>query len=76
MYQLLMDENHQDWLTQGWTVPIIKDPQKGVVPSNYGPKTCLCTTWKLLLGIIADKLNRHMAQYMNGAQRGTGRNTR
>ena len=37
------------------------DPQKGTIPSNYWPMTCLCTTWKLLLGIIAAKMNRHMA---------------
>ena len=32
-------------------------------------------TWKLLSGIRADKMSRHMAQYMNGAQWGIGTNT-
>lgn len=48
------------WLTEGQTVP--KDHQKGLVPSNYQPITGLSTTWMLLSGIIAAKMNRHMAQ--------------
>ena len=66
---------HPDWLTHGQTILIIQDPQNGVVPSNYQQITCLCTTWKLLSGIVADKMSRHMAQYMSGAQRGLGSNT-
>jgi len=38
--------------------------------------TCLCTTWKLLSGIIAEKINTHMAPYMSKAQKGVGKNTR
>lgn len=30
----------------------------------------------LLPGIVGASMNRHMARYMNGAQKGTGRNTR
>ncbi|CAK6977002.1 ras-related protein Rab-7L1-like [Scomber scombrus] len=74
--QLLMDGMHQDWLTQGPTVLIMKDPQKGTIPSNYQPITFLCTTWKLLSGIIAAKMNRHMAQYMSWAQKGISSNTK
>jgi len=29
MNQLLMDGTHRDWLAHGWTVLIMKDPQKG-----------------------------------------------
>uniref|UniRef100_A0A7N8XHF5 Reverse transcriptase domain-containing protein n=1 Tax=Mastacembelus armatus TaxID=205130 RepID=A0A7N8XHF5_9TELE len=76
MNQLLMDGTHPEWLTEGRTVLILKDPQKGAVPSNYRPITCLCTTWKLLSGIIAAKMSRHMAQYMSGAQKGIGKDTR
>ena len=35
MNQLLMSETHPEWLTQGWTFLIMKDPQKGIIPSNY-----------------------------------------
>ncbi|CAK6965215.1 hypothetical protein D4764_06G0014290 [Scomber scombrus] len=58
------------------TVLMMKDPQKGRIPSNYRPITCLCTTWKFLSGIIVAKMNRHMAQYMSWAQKGIGSNTR
>ena len=44
------------------------------VPSSYWLITRLCTTWKLLSGIIA-KMSRHMAQHMGGAHKGIGRNT-
>ncbi len=76
MNQLLRDGTHPDWLTQGRTVLILKDPQKGPIPSNYRPITCLCTTWKALSGIIAAKMSKHVAQYMSGAQKGIGSNTR
>ncbi len=76
MNQLLVDGTHPEWLTQGRTILIMKDPQKGTIPSNYRPITCLCTTWKLLSGIIAAKMSRHMAQYMHRAQKGIGSNTR
>ena len=67
MNQVLMDG---DWLTQGWTVLIMKDAQKGAVPVYYWLITQLCTTWKLLSGIKADKMNRHIALYISEAQRG------
>nr|XP_049581805.1 uncharacterized protein LOC125972245 [Syngnathus scovelli] len=44
MNQLLRDGT--EWLTQGCTILIQKDPSKGTVPSNYRPITCLSTTWK------------------------------
>jgi len=54
----------------------MKDSQKGAVPSSYWSVTCLCTTWKLLSGITVDKMSRLMAQYMSGAKREIGSNTR
>ena len=32
------------------------------ISSIYQPITYLCTTWKLLLGIIAAKISRHMTK--------------
>ncbi|TWW59283.1 hypothetical protein D4764_06G0008130 [Takifugu flavidus] len=60
MNQLLTSGDHPEWLTQGPTVLIMKDPQKGTILSNYWPITCLSTTWKLLSGIIVAKISRHM----------------
>ncbi|XP_067940465.1 uncharacterized protein [Watersipora subatra] len=36
----------------------------------------MLTTWKLLLGIVADQLEKHMSHYMTSAQTGMGSNTR
>lgn len=58
--QLLMHLMHPEWPAAGQIVLILKNLQKGLVPSNYWPKICLSTTWMLLLGIIAANMNRHM----------------
>ena len=52
MNHLLRDGAHQERLTKGRRVLIMKDPQKGTNPSNYKPVTCLC--------IISAKM-RHVA---------------
>ena len=41
------------WLTQGI---VIKDRQQGPISRNYWPITSLSTTWTLVSGILADKL--------------------
>ena len=49
-----------EWMAKGRTVLIQKDPAKGAVSSNYRPITCLRLMWKLLTGIIADKIYDHL----------------
>ena len=72
----LRTEDHPSWLIQGRTVLVMKDPQQGPMPINYRPITCLSTNWKLLSGILADKIGIHMDQYMHKAQRGIGGGSR
>ena len=43
-------------MTKGRTILIMKDPEKGAAAGNYRPITCLPVMWKLLTGIISDKL--------------------
>ena len=57
-------------------VLIMKDPKKGMIPSNYRPMTCLCTTWKLLSGIIVAWMGRDVTQYTGRAQKGVDGDTR
>ncbi|XP_025766930.1 uncharacterized protein LOC112848110 [Oreochromis niloticus] len=47
MNQLLVDERHSEWLTEGKTVLILKDPQKGPVPLQFstGHRSFLLT-WR------------------------------
>ena len=45
-----------DWMVSGKTVLIHKDYSKGIIPSNYQPITCLQNIWKILTGIISNKM--------------------
>ncbi len=44
------------WMTTGKTVLCQKDPQKGNVVDNYRPISCLPIMWKLMTGVIADRV--------------------
>ena len=50
--------NHQApiWMTTGRTALVQKDKNKGNIPTNYRPITCLPIMWKLLTGIISERL--------------------
>ena len=39
---------------------IQKDAMKGTQADNYSPITCLCIMWKLLTGIMGEKLYQHL----------------
>ena len=47
-------------MVESRTVHIQKDPTKGNAVSNYRPIACLNLLWKLLTGIITDKLYEHL----------------
>ena len=49
-----------DWMVKGRTILIQKDSAKGTVASNYRPIACLPLMWKLLTGIVADKIYDHL----------------
>lgn len=69
MNQLLMDGIHPEWLTQRRTVLIMKDPQKGAMPSNYRPIICFYTTWKLLPGIMEAKVTSYWLNTLAGLRK-------
>ena len=48
------------WMVESCTVLIHKDPTKGNAVGNYRPIACLNLLWKLLTGIITDKLYEHI----------------
>ena len=47
-------------MVESHTVLIQKDLTKGNAVANYRPIECLNLLWKLLTGIITDKLNEHL----------------
>ena len=52
--------NVPEWMVGGKTVLIQNDPVKGAQASDYGPFTCLPMMWKLLTGIMGEKLYQHL----------------
>ena len=56
--------NHQapEWMATGRTALIQIDKSKGNVASNYRPITCLPIMWKLLIGIISERLYNYLVE--------------
>ena len=49
-----------DWMTIGKTVLCQKDPAKGSAIDNYRPLSCLPLIWKLMTGMLAEKMYSHL----------------
>ena len=49
-------------MTTGRTALVQKDKSKGYVASNYRPITCLPIMWKLLTGIISERLYNYLEE--------------
>ena len=66
------------WLTKGRTVLLQTDKSKRKITSNYRPITCLPFMWKLLSGVIADRIYRHLDQkkLLPEEQKGCGKRSR
>ena len=51
-----------NWLTKGRAALLQKHKSNGNIAINYRPVTCLPLMWKLLSGVIADQIYRHLNQ--------------
>ena len=49
-----------DWMTIGKTVLCQKDPAKGSAIDNYRPLSCLPLMWKLMTGMLAEKMYSYL----------------
>ena len=58
--ECLQQGNVPDWMTTGRTLLCLKDPKQGSLVSNFRPMTCLPLMWKLLTGVLAEELYRHL----------------
>ena len=56
MNRCLQDAQVPDWITEGKTTLIQKDPRKGTAPNNYRPITCLPMMWKILTAQIREEI--------------------
>ena len=52
--------NVPEWMVRGRTVLIQNDSAKGALASNYRPIACLPLMWKLLTGVMEEKLYHHL----------------
>lgn len=57
---MLLHLTTEDWLTSGKAFLILKNKEKGAVPSNACSITCLSTTFPLLTGSIADSIQAYL----------------
>ena len=60
LQECVNQENVPEWMVTGWIVLIQKDPMKGIQANNYRPIACLPIMWKLLTGIMGEKLYQHL----------------
>ena len=51
-----------DWMTFGKTVLCQKDPAKGSAVDSYRPISCLPMMWKLMTGMLAEKMYSHLGR--------------
>ena len=56
----ICQRNVLEWMVRGRTVLIQKDTAKGAQASNYRPIACLPMMWKLLTGVMGEKLYHHL----------------
>ena len=47
-------------MTIGKTTSLMKNKEKGKIPNNYRPLTCLRTTFKLMIAIIAESMLNYL----------------
>ena len=66
------------WMTTGKTILCQKDPGKGNTVDNYRPISCLPPMWKLMTGIIANRVYEYleMNNLLPVEQKGCRRNSR
>ena len=60
LYTCLQENNLPKWMVTGKTLLCMKEIQKGNLVSNFRPITCLSLIWKLLTGILAEELYKHL----------------
>ena len=49
-----------DWMTFGKTLLCQKEPEKGSAIDNYRSISCLPLMWKLMTGMLAEKMYSHL----------------
>ena len=58
---LLQTGSIEDWMSTRKTTLLMENKEKGTIPSNYRPITCLPTNFKLMTVTIAESMLNHLA---------------
>ena len=62
LHRCLQENNVPSWMVTGKTILCVKELEKGNAVANFRPITRLPLLWKLLMGILAEKLYEHLEQ--------------
>ena len=78
MNHLFQTGTIEDWMTTGKSTLLVKSKEKGTIPNNYRPITCLPTTFKLMTAIIPESKLNHLENngLMPDEQKGNHRKSR
>ena len=76
--ECLQHNSVPDWMTKGRTVLVMKDKDERGEVTNFRPITCLPIMWKLLTGVLADKMYEHLEekQLLQEEQKGCRRKSK
>ena len=64
------EEERPEWLTFGRTILCVKDHSKGNSVDNFRPISCLPLMWKLMTGVVADVMYKHLEEILPEEQKG------
>ena len=67
---ILNTEELPEWLIFGRTILCVKDHSKGNSVDNFRPISCLPLVWKLMTGVIADVMYKHLEEIQPEEQKG------
>ena len=69
-------EQLPEWPTFGGTILCLKDHSKGNAVDNFRPISCLSLMWKLMTGVIAEVMYKHLEGILPEEQKGCRRRSR
>ena len=70
------EEELPEWITFGRTILCLKDHSMGNAVNKFRPIYCLPLVWKLMTGVIAEVMYKHLEWILHEEQKGCRRRSR
>ena len=70
------EEDLPEWVNFGRTILCLKDHIEGNMVDNFRPISCLPLMWKLMTGVIAEAMYKHLEEILPEEQKGCRRKLR